>query len=139
MAFYAGIYDPDFVAANQEERADNLIKGTKSEQLAVVRQQIRAFKEANQVDKIVVLWTANTERFAQVCDRQSEQLEGAGAGFWGLGVAGGRGSVHLPMVTAGASSPAAHRFPFLTSEPTTSHCTGGGGPERHRGQPAGVH
>lgn len=62
----AGIYNPDFIAANQEERADNLIKGTKAEQVEVVRKQIREFKERSGVDKVVVLWTANTERYAQV-------------------------------------------------------------------------
>lgn len=28
-----GVYDPDFIAANQEERADNIVKGTKKEQV----------------------------------------------------------------------------------------------------------
>ena len=28
-----GIYDPDFIAANQDARADNLIKGSKKEQV----------------------------------------------------------------------------------------------------------
>ncbi|GIL73127.1 hypothetical protein Vretimale_4734 [Volvox reticuliferus] len=63
-----GIYDPDFVAANQEERADNVVKGSKREQMEAVRQQIREFKETNSLDKVVVLWTANTERFAQVVE-----------------------------------------------------------------------
>lgn len=64
--FHAGIYDPEFIAANQEERATNVIKGSKAEQVNVLRQQIREFKEKSGVDKIVVLWTANTERYAQV-------------------------------------------------------------------------
>lgn len=63
-----GIYDQDFVAANQEERADNLIKGSKAEQVEIVRQQIREFKERSGVDKVVILWTANTERYAQVTE-----------------------------------------------------------------------
>lgn len=49
-----GIYDPEFIAANQEARADNLIKGSRSEQLEVVRGQIREFKAANGVDKVRV-------------------------------------------------------------------------------------
>ena len=36
-----GIYDPDFIAANQEARADNLIKGTKKQQMEQVIQDIR--------------------------------------------------------------------------------------------------
>lgn len=63
-----GIYDPEFIAANQLERADNLIKGTRAQQVAVVREQIRAFKAAQGVDKVVVLWTANTERYAEVLE-----------------------------------------------------------------------
>lgn len=64
----AGIYDQDFIAANQEERADNIIKGSKADQVKAIRQHIQEFKQANQVDKIVVLWTANTERYAQVSE-----------------------------------------------------------------------
>ena len=61
-----GIYDPDFIAANQDSRANSIIKGTKQEQMDAVREQIREFKASTQVDKLVVLWTANTERYAQV-------------------------------------------------------------------------
>jgi len=61
-----GIYDPEFIAANQSERANNVIKGSKSEQVEAVRAQIRQFKEERGVDKIVVLWTANTERYAEI-------------------------------------------------------------------------
>lgn len=50
----------------QADRANNIIKGTKKEQLETVRQQIRDFKASTGVDKIVVLWTANTERYAEV-------------------------------------------------------------------------
>ena len=60
-----GIFDGDFIAANQDSRANNIIKGSKKEQMDTVRQQIRDFKARTQVDKSVVLWTANTERYAQ--------------------------------------------------------------------------
>ena len=36
-----GIYDPDFIAANQGARANNLIKGSKREQMEHVIQDIR--------------------------------------------------------------------------------------------------
>ena len=62
----SGIYDPDFIAANQEERADNLVKGSKAEQVEVIRKNIRDFKSSNGLDKVVILWTANTERYSQV-------------------------------------------------------------------------
>lgn len=61
-----GIYDPAFIAANQESRADNVIKGSRQQQVDTVRQQIRQFKADNGVDKVIVLWTANTERYSQV-------------------------------------------------------------------------
>ncbi|XP_017868142.1 PREDICTED: inositol-3-phosphate synthase [Drosophila arizonae] len=60
------IYDPDFIAANQLDRADNLIKGTKFEQYEQVRRDIRDFKQRSGVETVIVLWTANTERFSEV-------------------------------------------------------------------------
>lgn len=48
----AGIYDPAFIAANQAERADNVIKGSKAQQMETVRQQIRQFKQDQGVDKV---------------------------------------------------------------------------------------
>ena len=60
------IYFPDFIAANQAERADNVLQGSKQEQLEAVRGHIREFKAANGLDKVIVLWTANTERFAAI-------------------------------------------------------------------------
>jgi len=63
------IFDPDFIAANQADRATNVLKGTKQEKLDQVRKQIRDFKAANEVDVVIVLWTANTERFVAVDER----------------------------------------------------------------------
>ncbi|KAI1891674.1 hypothetical protein AGOR_G00146210 [Albula goreensis] len=60
------VYIPEFIAANQEERADNLIMGTKAEQVEQIRKDIRDFKEKSSVDKVIVLWTANTERFCDI-------------------------------------------------------------------------
>jgi Myo-inositol-1-phosphate synthase len=51
--FLPGIYDQDFIAANQEDRADNLIRGSKKEQIDVVRQQIREFKRQHALDKVL--------------------------------------------------------------------------------------
>ncbi|GLH16676.1 Inositol-3-phosphate synthase [Gryllus bimaculatus] len=55
---------PDFVAANQ--RADNVLSGSKQEQLEQLRADIRAFRARSGVQRVVVLWTANTERFCEV-------------------------------------------------------------------------
>lgn len=87
------IYIPEFIAANQEERADNVLRGSKAEQVLGVRggghtgtaggrhdvlsaspslqveqirRDIREFRASSGVDKVIVLWTANTERFCDV-------------------------------------------------------------------------
>ena len=61
------VYYPDFIAANQGERADNALPGAdKQAHLDQIRKDIREFKAANGLDSVVVLWTANTERFAEV-------------------------------------------------------------------------
>jgi len=60
------IYIPDFIAANQKDRANNVLTGTKQEMMEKIRKDIREFKAANKVDKVIVLWSANTERFADI-------------------------------------------------------------------------
>ncbi|XP_075873916.1 inositol-3-phosphate synthase 1-A-like [Nelusetta ayraudi] len=60
------IYIPDFIAANQESRADNVLSGTMAEQMEQIRDDIRDFRLSCGVDKVIVLWTANTERFCDV-------------------------------------------------------------------------
>jgi len=60
------VYFPSFIAANQRDRADHTLKGSKQEQMEQIRKDIRDFKAARGCDKIIVLWTANTERFAEV-------------------------------------------------------------------------
>ena len=61
------VYYPDFIAANQEDRADNVLPGEdKQAHLEQIRKDIREFKATNGLDKVIVLWTANTERFASV-------------------------------------------------------------------------
>ncbi|NXA55733.1 INO1A synthase, partial [Nothocercus julius] len=87
----ASIYIPEFIAANQEERADNVLRGSKAEQVEQIRRDIRDFKESSGVDKVIVLWTANTERFCDVVPGLNDTAEnllravevragGAGAG-----------------------------------------------------------
>ncbi|CAF2757185.1 unnamed protein product [Rotaria sp. Silwood2] len=61
------IYYPDFIAANQEDRANNLIpKGTKQQDLEHIRNDIRTFKRTHNLEQVIVLWTANTERYVDV-------------------------------------------------------------------------
>lgn len=61
------IYYPDFIAANQEARADNVIPGAdKQVHLDHIRSDIRCFKADNNLDRVVVFWTANTERYSDI-------------------------------------------------------------------------
>lgn len=54
-------FNPDFIAANQSDRVDNIKEGTNEEVIEMIREDIRAHKERN--DKVIVLWTANTEMY----------------------------------------------------------------------------
>ena len=70
------IYYPDYIAANQEERADNVIPGTnKGAHLEQIRKDIRDFKAANDLDQVVVFWTANTERFSEIIPGVNDTAE----------------------------------------------------------------
>nr|XP_003706882.1 PREDICTED: inositol-3-phosphate synthase 1-B isoform X1 [Megachile rotundata]XP_012149183.1 PREDICTED: inositol-3-phosphate synthase 1-B isoform X1 [Megachile rotundata] len=69
------IYYSDFIAANQEERANNLISGTKFEHLERIRKDIAEFKEAKNLDKVIILWTANTERFSEIIPAVNDTAE----------------------------------------------------------------
>ncbi|KAM7209876.1 hypothetical protein V8F06_014741, partial [Rhypophila decipiens] len=60
------IYYPDFIAANQKDRDDNILPGSRASMAHVeqIRKDIRDFKIANGLDKVIVQWTANIERFS---------------------------------------------------------------------------
>jgi len=62
------IYYPDFIASNQEDRANHVIPGQIAcwEHVEHIRNDIRQFKEKNGLEKVMILWTANTERFCEV-------------------------------------------------------------------------
>ncbi|CCD23046.1 inositol-3-phosphate synthase INO1 NDAI_0B00120 [Naumovozyma dairenensis CBS 421] len=82
------IYYPDFIAMNQLDRADNCInyttKGTnhdaysiknKWNDLLTIRQNIKDFKNDNKLDKVIILWTATTEKFAEVIPGINDTFE----------------------------------------------------------------
>ncbi|VVT55166.1 uncharacterized protein SAPINGB_P004460 [Magnusiomyces paraingens] len=70
------VYYPDFIAANQGERANNVIPGSdKWEHVEHIRRDIREFKENNGLDKVIVLWTANTERYADIVEGVNDTAE----------------------------------------------------------------
>jgi myo-inositol-1-phosphate synthase len=61
------IFDGDFVAANQSTRADNVHENlTRTQMVEQIRADIRDFKTTSGVDSVIVLWTANTERFVDL-------------------------------------------------------------------------
>lgn len=60
-----GIFIPDFIATNQTERADNVLGGTKEERVQQVRGQIREFKRAHRLEKVIVMWSGSTERLTE--------------------------------------------------------------------------
>lgn len=69
------IYIPEFIAANQAERADNVLTGSKQEMMTKIREDIREFKKSSGVDKVIVLWTANTERFSEIIPGVNDTAE----------------------------------------------------------------
>ena len=63
------LFDLNFVAENQDKRADNILdssKLTKWQQVQHIMRDIQDFKASQQLDKVLVLWTANTERFCEI-------------------------------------------------------------------------
>lgn len=70
------VYYPDFIAANQADRADNILPGEdKREHLQRLREDIREFKRAKDLDTVIVLWTANTERFSDIIPGVNDTAE----------------------------------------------------------------
>lgn len=74
------IFDPSFVAPNQAARADNVLGGSKAEQVAAVRAHIRAFKRDHNLGQVVVLWTATTERYCELVPGVHDSEAGLRAG-----------------------------------------------------------
>lgn len=66
MAPLPAAFDPKFIAKNQRPRADNLIPSQdKWTQLEALRKDIQCFKSEHKIDFVVVVWTANSERYAE--------------------------------------------------------------------------
>jgi myo-inositol-1-phosphate synthase len=65
MTPLAASFDPDFIAKNQRSRADNLIASKiKADHLRSLREDIVRFKQNNNLQFTVVVWTANSERYS---------------------------------------------------------------------------
>lgn len=69
------IYNPEFIAPNQSERATNVIGGSKWDQINQIRADIRDCKNKNQLDKVIVLWTANTEKYSDIIQGVNDTAE----------------------------------------------------------------
>ncbi|KAG1444669.1 hypothetical protein G6F56_010202 [Rhizopus delemar] len=70
------VYYPDFIAANQSERADNVIPGQdKRAHVNQIRKDIEQFKSTHHLDKVIVIWTANTERYADLLEGVNDTAE----------------------------------------------------------------
>ena len=62
------VYYKDFIAANQEGRAKNILPGNHAcnAHLSSLRNDIRQFKQREKLEHVIVLWSANTERFMKL-------------------------------------------------------------------------
>jgi myo-inositol-1-phosphate synthase len=58
-----GIYYPEYIAPNQKERANNILPNlSKFDNVQKIRNDIKKFKSDNKLDKVIILWTASTEK-----------------------------------------------------------------------------
>lgn len=52
-----------------------MLKGSRAQLVSQIREDIRAFRTSHGVDKVVVMWTANTERYCSVMNGMNETAE----------------------------------------------------------------
>lgn len=89
----AAIFNQDFIADNQvcyplnvnsitiiikikqKDRADNVLTGSKLEQVETIVQDILNFKQTSKVDQVIVLWTANTERYSTILEGVNDTVK----------------------------------------------------------------
>lgn len=71
----SGVFNIEYVASNQKDRADNVKKGTNKELIAQLQEDIKSFKTKNGLDKIICLWTANTEKYYHKDIETIEELD----------------------------------------------------------------
>ncbi|EGC32229.1 inositol-3-phosphate synthase [Dictyostelium purpureum] len=111
------IYFPDFIAANQKDRADNVLTGTKKEQMEQIRKDIRDFKESNKLDKVIVLWSANTERFSSVVPGVNDTIENLFAALE-------RGEEEISPSTLFAIASILENTPYINGSPQNTFVPG---------------
>lgn len=69
----SAVFNPDYIASNQSDRAKNIFEGTNLECVNKLRKDISEFKK--KVDKVLVLWTANTEKFYEKDIQSQAELD----------------------------------------------------------------
>ncbi len=112
------IYYPDYIAANQEERADNVIPGTdKAIHLEQIRKDIRDFKAANNLDQVIVFWTANTERYSEIIPGVNDTAEAILASI-------GRSHEEIAPSTVFAIASILEGAPFINGAPQNTFVPG---------------
>ena len=67
------IFNARYIASNQADRVDNVFTGTNAQCIERARKDIKEFK--SKVDKVIVLWTANTEEFYERDIKTREELD----------------------------------------------------------------
>lgn len=66
------VFNPNYIASNQSDRVTNIFSGTNKECVDKLRKDIQEFKKT--VEKVVILWTANTEKNYKENIESSEKL-----------------------------------------------------------------
>jgi len=69
------VFNISYIASNQDTRADNIKKGTNREKVNALREDIRNFIKENKLEKVIVLWTANTEKYYEKNIETIEELD----------------------------------------------------------------
>ena len=113
------MYYPDFIAANQEDRADNTLPGDKAciEHVDRIRKDIRDFKTTHGLDRVIVLWTANTERYCDLINGVNDTAENLMAA-----IRSGHAEVSPSTVFAVASI--LEQAPFINGSPQNTFVPG---------------
>jgi len=73
MVPMAAVFNPGYIASNQSDRVDNIFEGTNQECVDKLRADIQNFSKT--VDKVIVLWTANTEKFYEKDLKKAADVE----------------------------------------------------------------
>jgi len=65
-------FNGEYIASNQADRCTNIMTGTNRDKVDQIREDIKYMK--NRVDKVIVLWSANTEAFFLPGIQTTEEL-----------------------------------------------------------------